>query len=370
MAIVDLNSDVVDCIIRLIYRHDDFSTLTKCTQISTGHHLAEFEALLLVDSSIGPLVRKLRIQPHLSGAVPSASTWITGIPRILPSKLTELQHIELVNIYETGRNCPNSFFHAFLGFVSVERLTVRDVTMGVNLLYAFIASLPKLRHVSVGPMRPLLASVFPYPIQFLEPTFTSLSLSVGALAPFCLSRILGWLAQTVAGSSLRSLSIDVHDGQIADVGEYLLEYGGLLEHLSLNIRPFSSTTSSLDDPVAIREIISLSACKRLQTLTLHGFNPTSFSMLSLIQEISSPDIRELTLEVIPSEDGQTFHPMTACVGALKRNHDLDRWEKLTILYSGSIGHSWGVMHVMKDLETEIRGALSNFRGTLSVMALH
>ncbi|KAI0825505.1 hypothetical protein BC629DRAFT_3036 [Irpex lacteus] len=266
MAIVDLNSDVVDCVIGLIYQNDDFTTLTKCTQvcrlwhllsrrftlrtiqISTGRHLAEFEALLLVDSTIGPLVRKLRIQPYVSGALPSASTWITGIPRILPSKLTELQHIELVNLYETGRNCPNSFFHAFLGFGSVERLTVRDVNIGVTLLYAFIASLPKLKHVSVGLMRPLLASVFPYPIQFTEPTFTSLNLSVGGLAPFCLSRILGWLAQTVAGSSLRSLSIDVYDGQIADVGEYLLEYGGLLEHLSLNIRPFSIVTSFTDNP--------------------------------------------------------------------------------------------------------------------------
>lgn len=261
MAVANLHFDVLYCIISDIHRGGDLATLVTCVQVcrlwhivgrrlifgelrvSTGTRLAQLENLLLVDPDIGPLVRKLRIHPRVPNDVPTASKWIIGIPRILPAKLINLRHIELVGLYESGRYCPDAFFRGFCRFTAVETLTVRDSTIVVNLLYAFIASLPNLKHISVGFMRPLIASVFPYPIQLLDPKFTSLDLNIGRAYLFGLKSLLDWITQTSAGITLRSLYLDVYEEQVADAGKFLSEGGQFLEHLSLDIRPLGTVTT-------------------------------------------------------------------------------------------------------------------------------
>lgn len=264
-----LNFDVLTYLASALYDEGDLACLATCAQvcrlwhsvtrrfifreiqISTAFCLATFEALLISDPSIGPLVSRLRIRPLVSGPAPAASAWIIGIPRILPTKLTKLRHIELVNLYENGRHCPTIFLHAFLTFTSVERLTVRDSTIVVNLLFAFICALPNLKHVTIGFLHPLLASIYPYPVQLLNPTFTTLDLHIGGAYPFGLGKVLDWLVERSVTSRLRSLSLDIYQGQVVDAGKYLRDHGELLEHLSLNIRPLNTEITPAEDEGSI-----------------------------------------------------------------------------------------------------------------------
>ena len=265
MFVANLHLDVLHYILSDIHRGGDLATVTTCAQVcrlwhivsrslifrelrvSTGIRLAQLEGLLLADSDIGPLVRKLQIHPRIPNDGPTASRWIIGIPRILPAKLINLRHIELVGLCESGRYCPDAFFRGFCGFTAVERLTVHDSTIVVNLLYAFIASLPNLKHVSVGFMRPLIASVFPYPVQLLDPKFTSLDLNIGIAYPSGLKSLLDWVTQTSAGITLRSLCLDIYEEQVADAGKFLSDSGQFLEHLSLNIRPLGTVPTNVSN---------------------------------------------------------------------------------------------------------------------------
>ncbi|KAI0698878.1 hypothetical protein BC835DRAFT_1412889 [Cytidiella melzeri] len=285
-----LNFDIIRIVIDYAYHGENTVALVSCAQVcrqwhiasrrfifrnvrlSTGTLLTEFETLLIADPDIGMLVQTLHIQPRVTGTFPTAASWVAAIPRVLPAKLNRLKHIELVHLCENGTYCNTRFFRACDAFSSVDRLTIRDSTLGLNLLYAFASSLPSLKHLSVGFIVPPIASAYPYPEQLLDPRFSTLTLDIGQLYPLGLPSILGWLAKSTARQTLRSLDIHVHAEQVSDLGMFLQRHGALLEDLSLTITP-ALAAGLLVEYEAPAISLDITSCTSLQTLTLFNLDP-------------------------------------------------------------------------------------------------
>lgn len=246
--------DIVSIIVQLAHDKYGSSTLQACAQLSrifriasrpsifrkvklaTGDELIALDALLSSDPAIGAYVGSLVIQPRTAQSTSSPATWLSDIPRVLPSRLQSLQCLELTNLREMGDNCDDAFFAACAAFTSVETMVFRDSVIELHLLYAFACAFPNLAHLTVGNLRPILASIWPYPLQLVDLKLTSVTLDVGDLYRNALQSILVWLGQTATANTLRSLTVTFGPSEVPDVGLFLEKHGAVVQQLSLRIR--------------------------------------------------------------------------------------------------------------------------------------
>lgn len=247
--------DILDAVIK---RTEDKSTLSACSQVSRlwrqasrpqvfrqvkitdGDRLAAFEGLLDSDPDIGGFVRELVLRPYHppDEEIPLPTPWIARFPAILPSRLTKVVTMQLVQIYDYGEFLDHDFFPKLAGFTSVERLVVKDCFLVQHFIISLISSFSNLRHLHIGPCRPTANILHEPPLLLYQPHLISLKLEVGNKYPGFLQRILEWVLQPPSRTSLRSFSVVVHMMDAEAVGNLLRKIGNTLEELEIRLLKF------------------------------------------------------------------------------------------------------------------------------------
>ncbi len=195
--------------------------------------LVAFEALINADSTVGMLVRKLIIQPRTQERTPSS--WISGFSAVLPSHLTRLQTIQLVDLYDFGEYCDEGFFLAFSGFASVDRLILCHCSLDLHLIYSCASALAGLHHLHIGPTSPLPSLLSDPPPQLHSPHLVSITLDLGVMYPMALQEVLEWIMASPSKETLRSFRVTTRIAEAATVGNFIRELGELIQDLDLHL---------------------------------------------------------------------------------------------------------------------------------------
>ncbi|EKM52056.1 uncharacterized protein PHACADRAFT_150994 [Phanerochaete carnosa HHB-10118-sp] len=182
----------------------------ECVKISSNERLIALEDLVEHDDAVGPYIRTLIVRPSVELAtVPSP--WVSKFAKRLPAKLTRLQAIKLICIFDLGDAFEHGLVNEFSKFTPVDRLIFDQCALNLTLVYPLAAALPRLRHLHLGIIMPIPYVLPNLPEQLHPLRLTSAGLDVGDIYPYGLRELVSEVQ-----APLRSITLGVLNVADAD----------------------------------------------------------------------------------------------------------------------------------------------------------
>lgn len=296
---------------------------TLTLTLTSRESLYTFAAYIKKQACVAKYIRHLVIRDK-EGNRSVSTKWLSEALLSLPSLLSHLQTIELVDVVDDGKlkRCD------LRGFKLVTSLILRNCAIPPRPAMSCAAMLPNLEHLIVSNMRDV-----PDLTPEDAPSFDGLRLKSLSIPPSNISFIIWPLLDPVRISpsvtSLRRLSIVASKEVIGQLSAFLHDSGGALEELEL-IPCIRGGLKSL----CMIEPASFQRCVSLRTLQLWGLqtavdNPACIDV-SFLTNISSPHIRHINLHYWLNRPVVNFDYLADAFAG----HNLRHLKKVEFIYEG------------------------------------